>query len=115
MKIPSYDKSAFDGKGDRAPEETWLEVNSAGSKAIEVVIFEGWCVGFQALPDDTLRQTLVAAQWRAAHETKSGSQFPGKLWYHSFENIKQVNEALKKYDDLTRYFILICRLMPALC
>ena len=44
--IPRYDKSCFNGKGDRASKEQWLQVNHPQ----EIIIFEGWCLGF--LPFD---------------------------------------------------------------
>ena len=47
VRIPRYDKSARGGRGDRAPEEKW-EVVSARP---EIVLLEGWMLGFEALPD----------------------------------------------------------------
>lgn len=41
--IPLYDKSAFLGAGDRAPADQWQTVPGP----VDVVIFEGWFVGFQ--------------------------------------------------------------------
>lgn len=39
IKIPTYDKSAFDGKGDQGePREV--------EAPIDLVIFEGWMLGF---------------------------------------------------------------------
>ena len=48
-KIPSYDKSAFSGRGDRAPLERWDTVNGVGEEKKKVVILEGWCIGFRAV------------------------------------------------------------------
>ncbi|CAP91662.1 Pc13g05930 [Penicillium rubens Wisconsin 54-1255] len=59
--IPQYDKSAFEGQGDRVPKTQWNVVNEAGQEKVKVVIFEGWCVGFRAWDDQTLR-----AKWEAA-------------------------------------------------
>lgn len=47
VRVPRYDKSARGGRGDRAPEEEW-EVVSARP---EIVLLEGWMLGFEALPD----------------------------------------------------------------
>ena len=41
--IPRYDKSAYQGKGDRAPVSEWTRVKSPA----DVVLFEGWMLGFQ--------------------------------------------------------------------
>lgn len=48
-KVPSYDKSAFSGQGDRAPLERWNTVNATGEEKKKIVILEGWCVGFRAV------------------------------------------------------------------
>lgn len=103
VKIPCYDKSAFNGKGDRFLESTWQEVNSPGARSVEAVVFEGWCVGFRALSEAQLRQSWESAKQQAECEVKQGSKPTGSLWSHTWENIKQINDALKEYDVLTGY------------
>lgn len=96
IKIPSYDKSAFSGQGDRADESLWHVVNTDASKKIEVVVFEGWCVGFRALSDEQLRQ-----KWEQAKEAAARSDYDGQLGRLEFESVKFVNKALERYDALT--------------
>lgn len=96
--LPVYDKSAFDGAGDRAPRTQWTEVNGAGQAKMQVVIFEGWCVGFRPLSDDELRDKL-----RLAVSAAEKGDRKGELWKHSLENLTFVNDALKGYDALTEY------------
>ncbi|KAH9206259.1 P-loop containing nucleoside triphosphate hydrolase protein [Leptodontidium sp. 2 PMI_412] len=43
--IPSFDKSLFQGDGDRLPQDQWKTVKWP----VDIVIFEGWCVGFRPL------------------------------------------------------------------
>ncbi|KAI9799507.1 MAG: hypothetical protein M1833_004029 [Piccolia ochrophora] len=95
-RIPSYDKSAFDGKGDRLPHQDWEEVNGSGRPSIDVIIFEGWCVGFRALEEAELRR-----KWEGAREEK---QLESRLWRHGFEELRFVNNALKAYGGLTDTF-----------
>ncbi|KAH0555935.1 hypothetical protein GP486_006122 [Trichoglossum hirsutum] len=91
-KIPAYDKSAFNGQGDRTNESTWEEVNVPGSVArVQVVILEGWCVGFRALGHKELRR-----KWEDARESKQGT-----LWKHQLEDLEFVNDKLREYDTLT--------------
>ncbi|XXG56040.1 hypothetical protein AAC387_Pa03g3562 [Persea americana] len=52
MKLPRYDKSAFDGKGDRADPSTWPEVEGP----LEVILFEGWMLGFRPLPTEVAKE-----------------------------------------------------------
>lgn len=94
--IPQYDKSAFAGQGDRVSEETWEVVNHVAEEKIKVVIFEGWCVGFRAVDEATLKE-----KWVSAVSQKNQGNYTGRLAYVGFQDIKTVNEALKCYDILT--------------
>lgn len=51
MKLPRYDKSAHNGRGDRADPSTWPEVEGP----LTVVLFEGWMLGFRPLPAETVK------------------------------------------------------------
>jgi D-glycerate 3-kinase len=55
VRVPAYDKSAFAGRGDRAPESAWRSVRGP----LDLVIFEGWTLGFAPLkrgaPEGDLR------------------------------------------------------------
>jgi D-glycerate 3-kinase len=55
LLIPVYDKAAHLGKGDRAPMSTWPSIMVS---AIDVVILEGWCVGFVPVSDIELLPKL---------------------------------------------------------
>jgi D-glycerate 3-kinase len=84
-KIPQYDKSAYSGKGDRVPDSQWETVDG-----VQVVIFEGWCVGFRALT-----AAEVEAKWKAPSRT---------LQRHKLEHLLFVNEKLRAYDAITDLF-----------
>jgi D-glycerate 3-kinase len=87
--VPQYDKSAFSGLGDRVPESQWAPVNSVLSdpqqRRVQVVLVEGWCVGFRPLP-----AAEVEARWR------SGST--RTLHSHKVEHLLFINEQLRAYD-----------------
>jgi len=85
--VPQYDKAAYSGLGDRVPESQWPAINQPGQASIEVVILEGWCVGFRALLDDE-----VEARWKAPART---------LHSHTLESLLFVNDQLRAYDGLT--------------
>ncbi|XP_027339910.1 D-glycerate 3-kinase, chloroplastic isoform X2 [Abrus precatorius] len=51
MKLPRYDKSAFNGRGDRADPSTWPEVEGP----LTVVLFEGWMLGFKPVPVEAVK------------------------------------------------------------
>ena len=96
-KIPQYDKSKFNGEGDRVDAYQWREVNKAGDPKIQVVIFEGWCVGFQALSEQGVKE-----KWDKARAEEAGGQYEGRLAYNSLENLKFVDKKLEGYDALTK-------------
>jgi D-glycerate 3-kinase len=42
IRIPRFDKSLFNGEGDRLPESEWTPIHGP----LDVVLLEGWCTGF---------------------------------------------------------------------
>ena len=92
--IPSFDKSMFNGEGGRAPKETWERVSS--DTIIDIVVFEGWCVGFQPLEELDLRQ-----RWENALQKESISEYPTEtLKDHTVEHLLEANAKLRGYCDL---------------
>lgn len=61
VSVPAYDKSAFGGRGDRAPEDRWRRV----AAPLDVVFLEGWMLGFEPVPEDSLADVHLAAPNRA--------------------------------------------------
>lgn len=47
VAVVRYDKSAHEGRGDRAPPSKWQQVKGK----VDVVLFEGWMLGFKPLTD----------------------------------------------------------------
>jgi D-glycerate 3-kinase len=82
--IPSYDKSRFSGQGDRVPSSEW----SVAQPPFDVILFEGWCVGFQALSP-----TDIAKKWLS-------SVSPSTLLDHALEHLQFVNGKLEGYSCL---------------
>lgn len=101
IKVPSYDKSAFNGAGDQEPESEWPTVNAKGNPPVEIVIFEGWCVGFRALSD-----TEVEKKWKLAKDDfqRDGDSYKGQLGKQTLESVSFVNDNLRQYDELTDLF-----------
>lgn len=98
IKVPSFDKSKFGGEGDRVPEDQWAIVPA--DPPIDVVIFEGWCIGFQALATDELQRVWQAAQVRTEPKpTTSEEYIVNTLPLYDFEDLKIVNDALQSYNE----------------
>eukprot|EP00252_Welwitschia_mirabilis_P004367 TRINITY_DN1470_c0_g1_i1.p1 TRINITY_DN1470_c0_g1~~TRINITY_DN1470_c0_g1_i1.p1 ORF type:complete len:448 (+),score=64.56 TRINITY_DN1470_c0_g1_i1:244-1587(+) len=50
-KIPRYDKSATNGRGDRADPPTWPEIEGP----LEVAFLEGWMLGFKPMSAEAVK------------------------------------------------------------
>ncbi|KAJ8124112.1 hypothetical protein ONZ43_g95 [Nemania bipapillata] len=90
VRVPQYDKSLFSGQGGRLPPSSWPEVNVPGQPKVQIVIFEGWCVGFRPLPPNE-----VVARYDAPSRT---------LKRHELAHLQFVNEKLRTYDAITALF-----------
>ncbi|KAF8484094.1 P-loop containing nucleoside triphosphate hydrolase protein, partial [Gautieria morchelliformis] len=87
--IPNFDKSKYDGLGDRST------VGTPVNPPIDVVILEGWCVGFYPLEDSELDE-----QWETVCSKAEAT--PGSIIQRAMEGIRKedietVNVALRGY------------------
>ncbi|GAW18894.1 hypothetical protein ANO14919_083770 [Xylariales sp. No.14919] len=89
-RVPQYDKSLFSGQGDRLPRASWPEVNTPGQPKVQVVIFEGWCVGFRPLSP-----AEVGVKYNTPSRTLKRHD-PGHLLF--------INARLEAYDPITNLF-----------
>lgn len=63
VHVPAYDKSLHAGRGDRLPPEQWPSVPGP----IDVVLLEGWMLGFRPLPADAPALEGEGGQLRAVN------------------------------------------------
>lgn len=93
VQLPIYDKSAFDGEGDRSKDT--IEVRGP----LDVVIFEGWMTGFLPLTSslsqryDSLPSTAYAKS-------------------HPLESLREVDGMLEEYEELWAYIDAMIQLRP---
>lgn len=59
LLVPRYDKSAFSGKGDRFSREKWAKIKGP----IDLVLFDGWMLGFVAPATSTDDPNILAIDW----------------------------------------------------
>jgi D-glycerate 3-kinase len=97
IQIPSFDKSRFDGEGDRALVDAW----PVATLPIDVIVFEGWCLGFRPLPQSVIREKHEASRVLRQHASHSrrdiGRVSTETLADHEFEHLIQLNHALGRY------------------
>lgn len=99
-RIPRFDKSAYNGHGDRTDDSTWTEVNLKGQRSTELVIMEGWCIGFKPLLGHELEE-----RWREAVIQKESESYDGRLGFLKLTDVQLINNNLCKYEQLTELVV----------
>ena len=88
VKIPIFDKSLHSGEGDRLPKDKWNVVSIKDQERLDLVVLEGWCLGFSPISLEEAR--------RRFDEAGSSQE---RLSY-TLSEVLEVNEKLEKYLDL---------------
>lgn len=97
VDVPSFDKSKFDGEGDRVPQSEWEHVSS--SPPVDVIIFEGWCLGFQAISDDQLEERWAASKQVDTAIVDKDTLSTMLMRTHALEHLKVINDNLRRYNE----------------
>lgn len=87
VDIPFFDKSLFNGQGDRASHGETVR------GPVDVVVLEGWCVGFFPASEE-----LVEEKWKEPVPTLEPDAFDMKTFV-SVDDVLVVNEQLKRYVE----------------
>jgi len=66
IELPIFDKSLFNGDGDRLPRSEWRVLPR--EPPIQIIVFEGWCVGFSSL-----KPQEIEAKWNLARQSRAMS------------------------------------------
>jgi len=67
IELPVFDKSLFNGDGDRLPRSEWRVFPK--QPPIQIIVFEGWCVGFSPLKSQEIED-----KWNRARQSRALSQ-----------------------------------------
>ena len=98
IRWPAFDKSLHNGEGGRAPTKDWTVVPR--EPPLDLVIFEGWCLGFRPLEPGVVEQ-----RWRHAVDNRPGREASGDgtstqtLANHKLEDLLLINDNLARYCD----------------
>ncbi|KAJ1925127.1 hypothetical protein IWQ60_004768, partial [Tieghemiomyces parasiticus] len=82
VRVPCYDKALRGGRGDRCPPEQWPTV----TPPVQVVLFEGWMVGFRALSDAELDNVY--------HRPTVGAL----LRHYTLGQLREINQHLRNLE-----------------
>ncbi|KAJ2852274.1 hypothetical protein IWW36_000417 [Coemansia brasiliensis] len=86
-KIPGYDKSRYGGYGDRKPKYQWTQV----SEAPDIILFEGWCLGFRSLDCSDFARYL-----KNVHGSSQLYKYSRKF---DDDSLAQINRNLPEYEQ----------------
>jgi D-glycerate 3-kinase len=87
VELPIFEKSLFDGEGDRLPGGISIPL------PVDVVILEGWCVGFHPISFDELGR-----RWEDVYMKEiKRLDLPSHI---KLDDIQRANEALEQYCEL---------------
>ncbi|KAF7872581.1 hypothetical protein EAF04_003501 [Stromatinia cepivora] len=100
-RIPIYDKSLHSGLGDRSPNFHTINDTTQNQKPIQIILFEGWCVGFRSLPPTTI--TDMRQRSLSLPQTTTPTTYT-TLRNHPLSSLLFINEKLKDYDYITNTF-----------
>ncbi|KAJ2746235.1 hypothetical protein GGI20_001515 [Coemansia sp. BCRC 34301] len=90
VNIPAYDKSLNGGYGDRVPQTEW----QVAVPPIDVVLFEGWSLGFRALDDGEFAHFIDKVR------KPGGSVLCKHSRKYSDQSLRAINDNLEKYESL---------------
>lgn len=98
VELPRFDKSLYDGQGDRLPMDG-SGVVIEQPPPIDVVILEGWCVGFHPITQEELDNRWEGV-WKEERERLGllGDTLCSK------RDVERANDALVKYGQLWDFF-----------
>lgn len=100
--LPHYDKSAYNGLGDRKGYKKYCVPTD---ETIQLIIFEGWMVGFLPIDPVSLRNVYDRAKTQ-----KLNASFAIQ---YSIEELMTINESLKPYvDRIWNKFDCLVNLIP---
>ncbi|SCV71185.1 BQ2448_2773 [Microbotryum intermedium] len=93
VKLPTYDKSLHDGQGDRSNETIVVQA------PIDIVLFEGWCLGFQPLPTETLTRIYETTSHDPKAYTQQHLDYEAPFFIkHALQDLEWVNDNLTDYE-----------------
>lgn len=109
VQVPKYNKAAFSGEGDREFEGLIPVYNNDAQDAgkecyLDVVIFEGWCVGFQSHndPSGLVCQSLLPKSFNSPANSMP-SYVSRELMEHP-EFLGFVDKQLSEYQNIWNFF-----------
>ena len=98
VRLPQFDKSLFAGEGDRLPLDDDRIVVVEQPPLLDIVILEGWCVGFHPISEEAL-----LSRWDVWTLERKKLEMRGED-LGTLDDVKAINHILKDYLRLWTFF-----------
>ena len=92
VELPQFDKSLFAGEGDRLPVGDDRIIVVEQPPPLDIVIVEGWCVGFHPISEDAL-----LGRWNDVWKIERRKLGLGEEEMGRLEDVRAINHELKDY------------------
>ncbi|TVY72281.1 putative kinase mug58 [Fusarium oxysporum f. sp. cubense] len=96
VRWPAFDKSLHSGQGGRVPVEKWEEVPL--DDGLDVLIFEGWALGFKPLTDEEVKRKWEKAKASEAQQSQEWA-LTNTLASHDLSHLLLINKNLRRYCE----------------
>jgi len=106
VRLPQFDKSLFAGEGDRLPLDDDRVVVVEQPPLLDIVILEGWCVGFHPISEEAL-----LSRWDVWTLERKKLELRGED-LGTLDDVKAINHILKDYLRLWTFFNVFVQLKP---
>ncbi|EGO26260.1 hypothetical protein SERLADRAFT_463124 [Serpula lacrymans var. lacrymans S7.9] len=126
IELPSFEKSLFEGEGDRLPRGEGKGTVVSAPPTVDVVVLEGWCVGFYPVSDECLKRRWTGAKqaeggggggWEEGLTESDKASVRGLMGVCEMagvrmEDVEEVNEKLKAYVDWWQMLDMFLQIKP---
>ena len=99
VELPQFDKSLFAGGGDRLPVGDDRIIVVEQPPLLDIVIVEGWCVGFHPISEAEL-----LSRWNGVWKIERKKLGLEAEEIGNLEDLKAINHELKNYLRLWTFF-----------
>ncbi|KLO17683.1 P-loop containing nucleoside triphosphate hydrolase protein [Schizopora paradoxa] len=111
VRLPFFDKSLFAGEGDRVQDS-----GNVVHRPLDIVVFEGWCVGFYPLSprslEDRYESFMKHLMDRDPDMREKSGLMTSSLPPFTLEQIKTINEMLWSYLEWWSSFRVFVQIAP---
>jgi D-glycerate 3-kinase len=110
VELPVFEKSLFDGEGDRLPDGDPRNPKIKVPPRLDIIILEGWCTGFSSLNEANLLQRFDKYMSHASEIALPDDPFDRPILRK--DDLLAVNRTLRNYEEIWKWFSCFIQVTP---